>query len=227
MKRSPFAALLLSHWLRRMRLQLLRPQPEPMADQPIEQLRQGFEALYESMEDPWDYRRTAYERRRRAELVLLIPEFVDTILEIGCGEGWLTDWLKAKELMSKVYGVDMSDIAVSRAVEQYPLITFRTLAFGRDPLPRDFPKKFDVIVAADVLYYGDKLQREQMIREIIRLLTPDGRLIVSLSPRHNQTEIKRLKKYFMVEEEKTIGHLSWLARLRPKRTRLRATRTQP
>jgi SAM-dependent methyltransferase len=110
------------------------------------------------VEDPW-HMESAKEQARfdwtnRLISAQLAP--VDTILEIGCGEGHQSQRLS--HICDQLYGIDVSARAVNRARQRCSAGQF---AVG-DPftfhLP-DMPLPVDLVVACEVLYYVKDVRR--------------------------------------------------------------------
>jgi hypothetical protein len=87
-----------------------------------------------SNEDPWGYI-TNPDDSKRKEIILSLLDKYDRALDIGCGEGFITKDLPAKE----IYGYDVSDVAMKR------------LPSNVKPL-KVIEGKFDLIIATGVLY---------------------------------------------------------------------------
>jgi len=88
-------------------------------------------------EDPWMYKTTEDDIRRKEYIVGILRSFghFKRALDIGAGEGWITEGLPAAEL----WGYELSDHAASR----FPL------GVGRIQCPRG---KYDLVVATGILY---------------------------------------------------------------------------
>src|SRR5258708_8197858 len=73
--------------------------------------KEEFNQLYASP-DPWGISRAAFRDRALARCV---RPFVanKTVLELGCGEGHLTNTIFADAM--RVTGIDISDVAIARA----------------------------------------------------------------------------------------------------------------
>jgi SAM-dependent methyltransferase len=99
-----------------------------------------------------------------------------SVLDVGCGPG-----LYAQELVARgaheVTGVDASPTMVELARERVPeRATFRTHDL-ESPLDWLAPESFDLAVMALVIHHVDN--RVGVLREIHRVLRPDGKLVVS------------------------------------------------
>jgi SAM-dependent methyltransferase len=109
-------------------------------------------------EDPW-HMESAREQARFAWTNRLISDHfgrLDTMLEIGCGEGHQSAHLS--QICEHLYGIDVSARAVRRAQQRCPGATF---AAG-DPFSfslGEIPEPVDVVVACEVLYYVKDLPR--------------------------------------------------------------------
>ena len=130
--------------------------------------------------DPWNLERSS-ETYRFVETNRIIQERVgpvETILEIGSGEGHQTEWL-AK--LGKVHGIEASKIAMKRARKRVSQATFEVGVFPSIP-----SRKADLACAFEVLYY---LSDEELPRAIQVLTTAAARRIVSYH-QHRKTSAK-------------------------------------
>jgi 2-polyprenyl-3-methyl-5-hydroxy-6-metoxy-1,4-benzoquinol methylase len=95
-----------------------------------------------------------------------------TILDLGCGEGWLTRELSARGL--EVLGVDIVSTLIDRAMitsaDRFKLVTYAEIATGK------LDQKFDVVVANFSLF-GDESVTD-LFRSIPLLLNPQGSFII-------------------------------------------------
>jgi ubiquinone/menaquinone biosynthesis C-methylase UbiE len=96
------------------------------------------------------------------------------LIDIGSGTGGLVGELRTRYPEWTITGLDMSHFAVTVATEKYG----NNFVVGNaDYLPfRD--DCADIIVSADVLYHRG-VTPEQMLREILRVLKPDGVVILN------------------------------------------------
>jgi trans-aconitate methyltransferase len=110
-----------------------------------------FDQLYR-IEDPWHMDNES-ERFRFEETNRLIQKHfghIETLLEIGCGEGHQT--AKLAELCSQTYAIDISSRAVERARQRCPQVTFSVGdVFSASILKST--TRFELVVACEVLYY--------------------------------------------------------------------------
>ena len=91
------------------------------------------------------------------------------VLEVGCGQGWASEWIK-DELGAEVIAVDQSE----RMVE----LTRRRGVDARVGDVQDLPfedESFDAGLAAWMLYHVPELDRG--LSELARVLRPGGRLV--------------------------------------------------
>lgn len=97
-----------------------------------------------------------------------------TILDIGCGEGWLTRRLRAEGINST--GVDaiqkLVDVAIEKDGPHYLCYSYRQLAEGVHQLP--------VLFHAAVINFAliDQEETEKLIQAIPSLLHPNGLLFI-------------------------------------------------
>jgi cyclopropane fatty-acyl-phospholipid synthase-like methyltransferase len=150
-----------------------------------------FDYLYRTEPDPWSCFTSPYEQAKyRRTLDALPRQVVGRVLEIGCGEGLFTSAVAARA--EEVLGLDISQAALSRARQRCsPMghVKFRRVDVTRDPLPVDF----DVLIAAEVLYYlGHGSQYRSTCGKLVSCLAQGGHLIV-VNP---SSDAKRLNGVF-------------------------------
>jgi trans-aconitate methyltransferase len=73
-----------------------------------QQTKQELEDWYKK-NDPWSYKTTNDDIIRKEKILSLLENY-DTVLDIGCGEGFITTDLPA----NKIYGIELSDNASLR-----------------------------------------------------------------------------------------------------------------
>lgn len=116
-----------------------------------------FTFLY-LVEDPWQMR-SAREQARFGwtnELIACRFGALDTILEIGCGEGHHSQYLARQ--CRRLYGIDISARAVARARQRCPEAIFAIGDLLGD-VPEGVPAAVDLVVACEVLYYVKDVPR--------------------------------------------------------------------
>lgn len=97
----------------------------------------------------------------------------DAVLDLGCGEGYLTNIFREK--CGTIIGVDYCEAAVAQARERYGLDCRHMSATALD-FP---PASFDVVTCFELLEHLTRLQAKRTVAEIHRVLKPTGRLIGS------------------------------------------------
>ena len=97
-----------------------------------------------------------------------------TVLDIACGEGYGSKLLSAKA--SKVYGVDIDPVAVQNATNKYKAPNLSFIQGSADKIPLA-DSSVDTVVSFETIEHHDK--HEEMLKEIKRVLKPDGILIMS------------------------------------------------
>jgi len=122
------------------------------------QSKGDLEEWYETP-DPWGYETNPDDLRRKEEILKSIPkEHYKRALDIGCGEGWITQDLPAEE----VHGLELSEIATKRFPENITPVT--------EPIG-----KYDLVLATGVLY--SQYNRQQIIDWVLECAT--GTLVIA------------------------------------------------
>lgn len=128
----------------------------------------GLDKLY-ALPDPWSMT-SQREQSRFAQTNAVIERLaghVDTLLEIGCGEGHQSEHLSA--LCNRLYGFDVSARAVERAQKRLQHGQFGVGDLSALPWPLPSGQKYDLVVACEVLYYLSD------IRETVQKMSTLGR----------------------------------------------------
>ena len=120
---------------------------------------------------------TADVRAQREEtLRLLALSLGETVLDVGCGPGFLCESMAdCVGFKGQVFGIDVSSdlVELARRRNQRPWLKYET----GDALALLAPdQSFDVAVCAQVLEYVSDIDRG--IRELYRVLRPGGRTLV-------------------------------------------------
>lgn len=139
--------------------------------QPIKELEDWY-----SEGDPWGYFDNPQDAIRKARILSAIPSFeYENILDIGCGNGFLTNDLPGKN----IFGVDISENVVAWANE-HAASNAKYLCGSLFDLPvLDLPL-MDLVVITGVLYPQYIAESHRLIYVLIdQILKKDGILLCS------------------------------------------------
>jgi len=121
------------------------------------------------------------ENKRHGHVIRLLDAQPDhRILDVGCGTGYILSQLPGAQR----FGLDLSAFMVKRAQER--LGKNAAITHGdAEKLP--FPDaSFDRVIASSLLSHV--LHPEQVVRELKRVVKPDGRVVISVC---NEDQIER------------------------------------
>lgn len=134
-----------------------------------------FERLYQGSGDPWNFRRSAYERSRYRSIIEGINDrsYV-SIFEAGCSVGELTAQLAPYG--QSVRAIDCSATAVEKARARCAKYAHVMISQSRleDHTPAG---AYDLIVFSEIGYYFSRDELALQIARLWSLLVPQGRLI--------------------------------------------------
>lgn len=143
-----------------------------------------FEGLYSTMEIPWgqsgdDERMKEYYDSSRRFLVDLLKRRAVTgsLLEVGCGLGYVSARIARECSFLKVGGMDISSVAIEKAKATFPQLSFQAGNIcqpGLDPVGGPF----DTVVMNEVLWYTLH-SIDTVFENFRRMLAPNGLLIIS------------------------------------------------
>lgn len=141
--------------------------------QPVSEIEEWF-----SNPDPWGYEQHPDDAKRKAILKsLLASRDFDRVLDLGCGDGFITRELPGKEII----GVDISGNAIARAREKsldQPHISYEAHSLFDLPKP-GFEDNFDLIIVTGVLYPQYIAQGELLAFTLLDAMLKKGGVLVS------------------------------------------------
>ena len=145
-----------------------------------------FDGLYASDSDPWgqsansgsdsDYSKYYnFSRTRIGEEIKSIKN-KNTLLEIGCGTGYVLNFLADSLSGSSLSGVDISPVAIQQARKRFPEHNF---AVG-DIQSSGFmvEQKYDIVIFNQILWYILK-NLKTAVFNAHKLLRPGGHFLIS------------------------------------------------
>lgn len=138
-----------------------------------------FEDLYQRKGDPWEYRSSAYEQRKREILLASLPRrHYKKVLELGCSIGVQTAELAGR--CSSLVGVDSSPTALQQARRAVSGLRHVELLLAR--LPDQWPEldasSVDLIVLSEIGYFLAADELAEVLRLSAEALCPGGELLL-------------------------------------------------
>jgi SAM-dependent methyltransferase len=118
--------------------------------------------------DQWIHRNKSYYR----DLVKLLSHNItpdSSVLEIGCGTGFLLNGLNPR----RGVGIDIAEGMVSIARKNYPHLEFQQM----DAEAISLSEKFDFVILSDAVGYFEDIQ--QAFRELKKVCSPSTRIIIT------------------------------------------------
>jgi len=131
---------------------------------------------FHSGPDPWGYETNMEDHRRREILVTEIPKNeYENVLEIGCGQGFITQSLPGKNILAT--DISAKAIELAKLHNKKHHITFQQLSIFETDKLSGFT--FDLIIISGVLYKQYIGQSSSLIYlQIDQLLQKGGSLVV-------------------------------------------------
>jgi len=141
-------------------------------------MRDYYEELWENLPDP-------LEPPDRALRVRFAHDHIaggERVLDLGCGDGWMTAELAAYGALP--IGVEIAAAAIDRARRRHPELEFRLAEIGAE-LPLN-DNEVDVVWASEVIEHVADTAR--WLSEVRRVLRPRGRLLLT-TPNHSRLRL--------------------------------------
>jgi 2-polyprenyl-3-methyl-5-hydroxy-6-metoxy-1,4-benzoquinol methylase len=121
------------------------------------------------------------DERLKAVYTLANPSKTDTILDVGCGRGELAYALLLSG--ARVVALDYSSDAVSIGKKTFQSISGPNLEYiAADVVTYNTDKKFDIIIASDIVEHIEEKTLKELLMKISSLLKKDGKLIIHTAP---------------------------------------------
>ena len=148
-------------------------QTEYWADPESGKLSYEFEQLYKDIADPWGCSEKFNSLSNRLFLELIFPpgRKYENILDLGCGQGYLTNLIKLRNLGGVVTGVDCSETAVNKAKNTFPQIPFLVFDIIKDYWKTD--NKFELITMSEIIWYLAE-NIEPVLKKLRLMLSSEG-----------------------------------------------------
>lgn len=112
-----------------------------------------FEEMYRDCEDPWEQTTDVTNNYSKMATVASVQRFgFKQVLEIGCGLGYFTNFLRNVLPDSHIIGMDISDTAIVRAKESFPDEEF-IVGDIADPRIVDIWGGCDALLFTEIMWY--------------------------------------------------------------------------
>ena len=144
-----------------------------------------FEAVYNENNDPWGQSSCTdinykiyynYSRNKLNKVIKSLNKRNGSILEVGCGLGFVVDLIARNNQNQEVNGSDISKKAIQIAKKKFPQYNFFVNDVTSDK--KEIDKKFDIVIFNQILWYIlEKL--DQSLLNSHSMLKKDGHFIIS------------------------------------------------
>lgn len=134
-----------------------------------------FDAMYQAAADPWGFEDRWYEQRKYAVSLAMLPAVrYRSAFEPGCSIGVLTRMLAGR--CGALLSCDVAAAAVRAAARRTADLPH--VRVEQHELPRGWPAgRFDLIVFSEFLYYFGDHDLEQVLKNAVAALEPEGTLL--------------------------------------------------
>lgn len=117
------------------------------------------------------------------------------VLDIASGEGYGTNLISKNAKF--VYGVDIDKDSIEHAKNKYKSENIKFLHGSTDKIPLG-NHSVDVVVSYETIEHHDR--HDEMMKEIKRVLKPDGIVIISTPDKYYYSDIRNFNNKFHVKE---------------------------
>lgn len=99
---------------------------------------------------------------------------INSVIELGCSNGWRLNQLSQKFIQAKFYGIDASKDAIKNGKKKYSHLILEQSLLSNVP----FQKNFDIVIVNFVLHWISRQNLAKCVAEIDRVTKDDGLLIL-------------------------------------------------
>lgn len=116
------------------------------------------------------------------------------VLELGCGDGSLYEYLGANPnwKLESYTGIDRSEVAINRASKKLKDSFLHKFHLQDISHSINFPHKVNTVIACGVLEHIK--EANSLLQAITKILTPNGRLILTMSNTYSAMYLNRLRR---------------------------------
>jgi len=114
------------------------------------------------------------ERRVREYIISKVPKDVSSILDVGCGSGWVAEHYTKKGI--KVHSLDISITNPAKALQLYPSEKHAGIVADSFRLPFA-NNSFDCVIASEIIEHV--VNPAEFIKEVFRVVKKGGILIIT------------------------------------------------
>jgi len=98
----------------------------------------------------------------------------ESVLDIGCGDGKITDMIQSMVRKGKVVGIDISTSMIKHAKNTFPQVTFEE----KDIYEMNYDHEFDLVVSFSTMQWVTDQKRA--LKLVHRALKKGGRVVISM-----------------------------------------------
>lgn len=122
----------------------------------------------------------------------------ESILDIGCGDGYLTS--KFLDCGKAIFGIDKLENQIQKAKSKYPQVNFEVV----DLENIEITGTFDLAIMCNVIYYLTQETQDRVMKNIYNNLTDTGYLITSRHMSFDALEFNAYKELFEIVKEEDV-----------------------
>jgi len=133
--------------------------------------------------------------------VILSLDKIESILDVGCGDGFILDYIAKEEQFSRLEGIDISEEIIEKAKKNYPRLKFFTSSACHMGYK---DREFDLVIACEVLEHITDYRKALL--EISRVSARYSIISVPLEPIFRITNMAR--GAYITSLGNTPGHVN-------------------
>lgn len=153
-------------------------------EEKIKKVKEVYDKVADAYSKYWD---NDWSDKEIIDKFISLLKSNSKILDIGCGTGYITNYLKENNLSP--IGIDISKEMLKVAKSNYPSVHFKECSAS--DIDVEFNEnEFDGIMAFYVLFYIPKVELQKVLVKIKKILKPNAPLILVIREGNGENFVK-------------------------------------
>lgn len=133
-----------------------------------------------------EYTELFYESQHRIEVMMrlnsLLPQKIDSLLDLGCGNGIVTEYILNSRLPQKPNEIHLLDLSPNMLIQARKRLKIYNAFYYQLPMECDLPfndHTFDVIISSFSMHHINDVDKLTVLKNLFRVLDKNGIVVIA------------------------------------------------